>query len=141
MRVPVLLLVAALGQFAILADSLPEPRLAYNGSQDNGSGFTQYKFAVSNFADYSDELFQPAPSLPPCGKNRNASRTWVEILDDHGRYLYGFCALSAAAEMQKLWFALPAGMPPPKSIRVVVKDRATDRAAEGRLDIPAAAAP
>jgi hypothetical protein len=60
----------------------------------------------------------------------------VEIFGDNGRRIYGFCALTNSAELQKLWFAVAQGMPAPKWIRVVLKDRRTGQTAESRLDIP-----
>jgi hypothetical protein len=81
------------------------------------------------------DCFDPPP-VWPCGKNANASRTWVDILDPNGRHIYGFCALKAASELQNLWFAVRRGIKPPSSIRVVLTDRAGGAKAEGTLDIP-----
>jgi hypothetical protein len=120
----------------LFAQSLPEPTLTYQGSADNGLRFTHFNFAVANYRDFSDELFQAAPDLPPCGLNHSASRTWTEIFDNAGQRLYGFCAMKASVELQRLWFALPAGTRPPKWIRVRIEDRRTGRSVEGRLDIP-----
>jgi len=120
----------------LVAQQLPKPALVYNGSRDNGLHFIQYTFAVSNYSEYPDELFRPAPDLPPCGLNDDASRMWVEIFDDDQQRLYGFCALKAPAELQKLWFAIPEGKQPPAWIRVVLKDRQTGQTTEGRLAIP-----
>src|ERR1700730_9899409 len=80
---------------------------------------------------YSDELFRPAPDLPPCGLNHDASRMWVEIFDDDQRRIYSFCAMKARAQLQKLWFAVPDGKKAPEWIRVVLKDRRTGRARKG----------
>ena len=61
---------------------------------------------------------------------------WVEIFDGDQQYLYGFCAIETPTELQKLWFATPAGAHPPAWIRVVLRDRRTGQIAEGRLQIP-----
>lgn len=135
MRVNALLLPGVLALVPLVAEPLPKPELTYKGSVDGGSGFTQYNFAVVNYQAFSDELFQAAPDLPPCGRNNSASRTWTEIFDDAGRRIYGFCAMKSSTELQKLWFALPAATRPPKWIRVRIQDRRTGRSSEGRLDI------
>jgi hypothetical protein len=120
----------------VSAQELPKPVLIFNGSVRSGSHFTQYNFAVSNYSAYPDELFRPAPDLPPCGLNHDASRTWVDIFGDDQQRIYGFCAMKAAADLQKLWFAVPDGKQAPEWIRVVLKDRRTGKTAEGRLKIP-----
>jgi hypothetical protein len=122
----------------MLAQHQPaKPALIYKGASQGPSNFTQYNFAVSNYSSYAAELFRPAPDLPPCGLNRESSRMWVEIYGDHGERIYGFCAIKASTELQKLWFAVPTGKPAPKWIRVTLEDRRTGQKAEGRLDIPA----
>jgi hypothetical protein len=136
MKIAVMLFLTASYLVSLRAQDLPIPVLEYKGSGDNGSHITQYNFAISNYAAYPGELFLPAPDLPPCGRNRNSSQTWIEIFDHTGNYVYGFCGLKDSSDLQKLWFAIPEGKQAPKWIRVVVNDRRTGRTAEGRLDIP-----
>ena len=105
---------------------LPSPRLIYTGKEDytvSGTTYTRYKLAVSNRDDYPASLFKPAPDLPPCGLNANSARTWVNIYDSNGGYIYGFCALSSPSDLSGLWFAVPKGEAPPKSVYITLNDR------------------
>ena len=79
---------------------------------------------VQNASAFPAELFEPAPDLPPCGSNTNASRTWVDIVNAQGdSRLYGFCALSSSDGLKSLWFAVEQGAPTPANVYVVLKDR------------------
>lgn len=105
---------------------LPKPDLKYTGSEDytvRGQVYTRYKLEVTNSSDFPDEFFAPAPHLTPCGLNTNASRTWVDIYDNHNNRLYGFCALSSSDSLNSIWFARPKGIPPPESVYIELKDR------------------
>src|ERR1700682_3432171 len=84
-------------QTVVSAPPLPNPVLYFTGIevfQTGGKKFVRYKYDVLNKSDYPATMFAPAPSLPPCGKNTNSSRTWVDIYDQRGQRLYGFCAIS-----------------------------------------------
>ena len=107
-------------------ECLPSPNLVYNGKENytvRGVAYTRYKLAVANRDDYPASLFKPAPDLPPCGLNNNSARTWVNIYDLEGSYIYGFCALSSPADMDGLWFAIAKGKTPPKSVYITLNDR------------------
>jgi hypothetical protein len=106
--------------------ALPVPVLELRGSEDstaNGQSFTRYLFNVSNRAAFPDVLFAPAPDLPPCGANTNASRTWVDIFATGGRRLYGFCAMRSANDLGTLSFVVPKGQAAPTSVYVTFTDR------------------
>jgi hypothetical protein len=106
--------------------NLPTPALIYTGKEDYTVGdtaYTRYRFEVTNSAEFPDELFAPAPYLPPCGGNTNSSRTWVEIYDDNGNPRYGFCALSSSSGLKSIWFGLPKGTAPPPYIYIEINDR------------------
>jgi hypothetical protein len=75
---------------------------------------------------YPDAMFAPAPALPPCGKNTNSSRTWVDIFDMRGKRLYGFCALGKAENLGSIWFALEIDEIPPSYIYIEMNDRETN---------------
>lgn len=90
-----------------------------------GKTFNRYQLSITNWSAFPDELFAPAPDLPPCGLNKNSSRTWVSIHAEDGRKLYGFCALSAPKSLQDIWFAVPAEQTPPKAVYVTLNDRKT----------------
>lgn len=94
--------------------------------ENGGTSFTRYRFNVQNAADYPAEMFAPAPNLPPCGKNAGSSRTWVDIFDQRGTRLYGFCALSKPADLNGIWFALDSRVVPPSWVYVELNDRATN---------------
>jgi hypothetical protein len=118
------------GMFEIdlaIANAFPAPVLAFAGTEDymvQGTPFTRFKLSITNRAAYPDSLFRPSPDLPPCGNNANSSRTWVDIYNgDTNQRLYGFCALSSADSLEKIWLALPRGDAPPKNVYVVLKDR------------------
>ena len=108
---------------------LPSPDLIYTGSEDYAidlTEYTRYKLEVTNSVDFPDELFVPSPHLPPCGLNTDASRTWVDIYDNNGTRLYGFCALSCSDNLNSIWFAELKGTPPPESVYITLHDRECD---------------
>jgi len=105
--------------------ALPNPVLAFSGSttyQSEGKNYTRYHFYIAN-ADRYAELFAPAPELPPCGQNTNASRTWVDLYDSNDKRLYGFCAIMQVKELADIWFNLPEGTTPPSWVYVELTDR------------------
>jgi len=107
---------------------LPNPVLFFTGPeffQVAGKQMTRYKFSVDNLNDYPQELFAAAPDLPPCGKNTNASRTWVDVYDQTGKRLNGFCALGSAKDLGNIWFALESDAVPPSWIYLELTDRKT----------------
>ncbi|MCA1643749.1 MAG: hypothetical protein LC785_17830 [Acidobacteria bacterium] len=109
--------------------TLPNPVLVFAGYEFNESGgkqWTRYRYTVDNRAEYPDSLFAAAPSLPPCGSNTNASRTWVDIYDQSGKRLNGFCALKGAKDLTQLWFALERDAVPPSWVYVEMTDRQTN---------------
>ena len=77
--------------------------------ETDGIAFTRYNLSVTNRASYPDSMFADAPDLPACGLNTDSARTWVDIQDGDGNYLYGFCDLDGADSMGNLWFALHRG--------------------------------
>ena len=115
---------------AVAPAALPNPVLAYTGVPEfvttSGGNFIRYTFFVDNFADYPDAMFAPAPTLPPCGTNTNSSRTWVDFFDQRGKRLNGFCALGKAANLNKIWFALPVDEIPPSYVYIELNDRQTN---------------
>ena len=75
---------------------IPNPVLyltAQESYETGGRNFIRYRYDVLNKDAYPAEMFAPAPALPPCGNNKNSSRTWVDFFDSRGKRLYGFCAL------------------------------------------------
>lgn len=108
---------------------LPNPVLYLMGTepyQVGGTAFIRYSFDVLNKDDYPAELFAAAPALPPCGANPKSSRTWIDIFDQRGKRLYGFCALSSPAQLTGIWFGLDADTVPPSYVYIEMNDRQTN---------------
>jgi len=108
---------------------LPNPVLYLMGTQpftSNGQNFVRYVFDVDNRDAYPVDMFAAAPALPPCGANKKASRTWVDIFDQSGKRLYGFCALGKPADLTGIWFALAEDAVPPSYVYIELNDRQTN---------------
>lgn len=116
--------------------SVKSAQLVFVGKEDfesGGRGFTRYKFSVSNRSDFPDAMFEPAPDLPPCGRNANASRSWVDLFTRDGRRLNGFCALGSSDGLKQLWFALAQEEAPPDLVYIVINDRKLNRQVKSNL--------
>jgi len=124
-----ILLVSVLATAGVAsAPTIPNPVLYFLGAESvetGGKQFTRYNFDVLNKDQYPDELFAASPDLPPCGKNTKAARTWVDIYEQNGKRLNGFCALAKSADLNKLWFSLEAGQVPPSWVYIELTDRKT----------------
>jgi hypothetical protein len=108
---------------------LPNPVLYMTSTESyttSGKNWIRYKFDVLNKDAYPDAMFAPAPALPPCGANTKSSRTWVDIYDQSGKRLYGFCALGKSENLGSIWFALEDGVIPPSYIYIELNDRETN---------------
>ena len=126
--VAVLILVVAV-QGSANAPVLPNPVLYFLGQEYltiGGKQVTHYNFDVLNKSDYPDDLFAASPNLPPCGKNTKAARTWVDIYDQSGKRLNGFCALGKSADLYGIWFSLDTGVIPPSWVYIEMNDRKTN---------------
>ena len=111
------------------ANSIPNPILVFSGTEQvkiNGVENTRYRFDVFNKDVFSVDMFAPSPELPPCGSNTKASRTWVEIYDQRGKRLNGFCALGKPGDLSNLWFSLKSDEVPPSWIYIELTDRQTN---------------
>jgi hypothetical protein len=108
---------------------LPNPVLyltSLEPFQSGGKNMMRYKFNVMNSDAYPNDMFAAAPNLPPCGQNTKSSRTWVDIYDQSGKRLYGFCALSKPDNLNGIWFALEETAVPPSWVYIELNDRATN---------------
>lgn len=109
--------------------ALPNPILIFTGMElmtVNGVVTARYHFDVFNKGDYPAEMFAASPGLPPCGNNTKASRTWLDIYDQNGKRLNGFCALGKSDDLGKIWFSLPIDAVPPSWIYIELNDRQTN---------------
>jgi hypothetical protein len=114
----------------------PAPILYLTGQEyysANGQNFVRYRYDVLNKDAYAAELFAAAPSLPPCGSNTNASRSWVDFFDSRGKRLYGFCALGSPSNLGQIWFAMPEGTVPPSYVYIEILDRQTNTKVKSNL--------
>jgi hypothetical protein len=128
LAVVTLMLVFAIDSSAS-APVLPNPVLYFLGQEYltiSGKNFTRYHFDVLNKNEYPDTLFAPSPALPPCGSNTKSARTWVDLYDQNGKRLNGFCALQKSADLNGIWFALETGVIPPSWIYIELNDRKTN---------------
>jgi hypothetical protein len=108
---------------------IPNPVLVLRSQElytANRRQWIRYNYFVENFDAFPRELFAAAPSLPPCGANTRASRTWVDFYDSTGKRLNGFCALGKPDDLNKLWFALEQDVIPPSYVYIELNDRQTN---------------
>lgn len=109
--------------------AIPNPVLYLTGQeffQSGGKSYVRFRFDVLNKASLPAALFTAAPSLPPCGANSNSSRTWVDVFDQRGRRLNGFCALQKPEDLSQVWFSLEENQVPPSWIYIELNDRQTN---------------
>lgn len=108
---------------------IPNPVLYMTGDEyytAGGKDWVRHRYDVSNKDQYPAEMFAAAPSLPPCGGNTNAARSWVDFFDSTGKRLYGFCALGSPADLGRIWFATEEGTIPPSYVYIEITDRQTN---------------
>lgn len=111
------------------APVLPNPILYFLGAEYvtiNGKQFTRYHYDVLNKDQYPDSMFAASPNLPPCGANTKAARTWVDIYNQAGKRLNGFCALGKSADLGSIYFALETDVIPPSYVYIELNDRQTN---------------
>ena len=130
-----LLIVCLCYEFAVTTTAtvrpgaLPNPVLYLTSQEAFSTGdkhFVRYRYDVLNRSDYPDAMFATSPALPPCGNNTKAARTWVDIYEQNGARLNGFCALGKANDLQSIWFALEDTKTPPSWIYIELNDRQTN---------------
>lgn len=111
------------------APVLPNPIIYFLGPEYveiGGKQMIRYHYDVENKNVYPDEMFAASPNLPPCGTNTKAARTWVDLYDQSGKRLNGFCAFGKSSDLSKIWFALEADKVPPSYIYIELNDRKTN---------------
>jgi hypothetical protein len=125
--VTLILVLAAQGVAS--APALPNPILYFLGAQYltiSGKQVIRYNYDVANKDVYPDDMFAASPNLPPCGSNTKAARTWVDLYDQNGKRLNGFCALGESSDLGKIWFSLDENLVPPSYIYIELNDRQTN---------------
>ena len=124
----IILLLVFSTQGSASAPVLPNPILFFTGQElyeASGKQFIRYRYDVLNKAEYPNDLFAAAPELPPCGQNTKASRTWVDLYDQSGKRLYGFCGFAKSSDLGTIWFALEVDKVPPSYVYIEMNDRKT----------------
>lgn len=124
-----LIMVVSLTARSASAPALPNPVLYLMRTepfQTGGKQFIRYRYDVMNKDAYPADFFAASPSLPPCGKNTKAARTWVDVYDQSGKRLQGFCAFSKPADLGSIWFAVEVGTVPPSWVYIELNDRQTN---------------
>jgi len=114
----------------------PNPVLYLKGTEaysTGGKNFIRYNYDVQNKDEYPAAMFAAAPTLPPCGLNTNASRTWVHFYDKNGNRIYGFCALGSPSDLGRIWFALEEGVVPPSWVYIELEDRQENKKYKSNL--------
>ena len=115
---------------------LPNPVLAFMRFEMvtiGGKPMIRYWYEVANRDAYPKEMFAASPDLPPCGKNTKAGRTWVDLYDQSGKRLQGFCAFSSPDNLSQIWFALEPETVPPSWVYVELNDRKTNTTYKSNL--------
>lgn len=98
-----------------------------------GKSLARYHYDVLNKEAYPADMFAAAPALLPCGSNTNASRSWVDVFDQSGKRLNGFCALSSPKNLSSLWFALGVDQVPPSWVYIEITDRQANKKYKSNL--------
>ena len=134
-RLKLMILFAATIALTLLANDvasappIPNTIIYLTGTEvfsQGGKQFTRFRYDVFNKDAYPAEMFAAAPALPPCGTNKKASRTWVDIYDSRGKRLFGFCNLGKPSDLNQLWFALEDTVVPPSYVYIEMTDRQTN---------------
>lgn len=105
---------------------LVEPILVYVGRRAEGD-LEIYRLSVTNWHEYSAELFATDPSLPPCRVTQSGSRTWLAVVDaTTGTPLAGECELYDPARLaDSIFFVVEAGEPVPDAVYLEMVDQLT----------------
>jgi hypothetical protein len=129
LAIGLLLMTLATGGSSARMRVLPNPVLIITNIeyyQANGKQWTRYRYGVFNSTDYPNTLFAASPELPPCGANTKSSRTWVDVYDQTGKRLNGFCAFGKHDDLNQIWFALESNVIPPSWVYIEMNDRKTN---------------
>ena len=126
-----LLLLPALTVTTVVASAPPIPNpvlylMSTETVQQNGKAFVRFHYDVFNKDQYPAPMFAAAPNLPPCGANTKSSRTWIDLYDQSGKRLYGFCALTKPQDLNQIYFQIEDGAMPPSWIYIEMTDRQTN---------------
>ena len=103
-------------------DPLPDPVISCFNLVEAipGSSSLRYWISIDNYRSFPVSMFDAAPYLPPCGRNTESSRTWVDIYDARtGQNIYGYCGLTYL--LSRIWYAAQPGQV--TAVYIVLQDR------------------
>jgi hypothetical protein len=101
---------------------VPTPRLAVEGVDGQN-----YNMVITNGKDFPDELFKPAPELPPVSGRANAARTIVMFHNVNGTLICTSDLASFGSLRQIGKFPVLAAKITAKQVYVVLHDRKLNR--------------
>jgi ligand-binding sensor domain-containing protein len=108
--------------------------------KDKSSTSVKVQLAVINWQEFPEAAFAPAPSLPPCDKIKNASRTVVEVYDaESKKRLHTFCTITSPKQLAELWFTYVNQPGHPLRVYLIFIDRGlkkTSQSATASLSAP-----
>lgn len=102
-------------------DDLPTPELVFDYKLIAGAFQIRWEFTITNWSEYSPELFVREPRLSACRSTQNAPRTWIHFFRSNGAYVATYCGVRQPSELRDIWFA--AGITERPDIYVVLDDR------------------
>ena len=117
---------SAVAPLCVCYPYLPDPILAivdWEYIEVGGQKFTNYSLNVLNKYQYPDELFEPAPDLPPCGTQTDSPRTWIYLYDKYVGPFYGYCNIDSADELDTMVAAIAWGEHVPELVYIALNDR------------------
>jgi len=117
--------------------NLAAPQLSLESTSTNTFGNVEFQLDVANYAQYPAELFVRSPDLPACGLNTSAARSWVDIRDGNGNYVYGFCTLYTPSSLNDIWFSRPTDQRPAEVYITLTDRRCNITYTSNRISIPA----
>jgi hypothetical protein len=106
----------------LVAQYYPNPEIAIKSSGGRNIRRGLICIEVVNYDQYPTDLFLPSPDLPPCGSNRNSSRTWVDIYGSNNKKIHVFCAIKEPSRLRQMCFTIPRGQIP-QAVYITLKDR------------------
>lgn len=112
----------------VISAPVPNPVLVLSGTEyyeTGGRQFTRHKYFIFNAESFPNTMFAASPELPPCGTNTKSSRTWIDVYDQRGKRLQGFCAIGSNRSLDELWFATERDEIAPSWIYIEFTDRKT----------------
>ena len=109
---------------------LPKPRFVFSHAEDyiyaDGHRALWYEFDCLNWQEYPNLIFANDLGVT-CGASTGAARTWVNIFglrsDNTRFYIYGFCGLKEAQDLNLVWFGISYGASLPPNVIVTLEDQ------------------